>query len=192
MGGSRMKTIAIAAAGTGGHVFPALALAEALIAAGYQVIWLGSEHGLDARLIPSTSIPFLPLPMKGVRRRSLLGWIKMPLLLGSSVWKAWRILKKNQAKGVIVFGGYVSVPAGIAAFLSRLPLWIHEQNAIAGLSNRILSPIAQKIYCGFEGAFVGQKVAVVGNPIRSNLLNLPDKSECPASPLHLLVMGGSG
>lgn len=186
--------ILMLAGGTGGHVYPALAVADELRARGYRVEWVGTRRGLEARVVPAAGITLHTLPVRGVRGKNplhrLLGlW----LLLWSSLLALALVLRRRPAC-VIGMGGYVAGPAGLASWLLRRPLLIHEQNAVAGTTNRLLAPLARRILCGFPAAFNGRAVEVVGNPVRRELLDTALQQLWDyhgQRPLRLLVLGGS-
>ena len=192
-------TVMIMAGGTGGHVFPALAVADVLRKKGANVEWLGTPRGIENTLVPAANLDLHHIGIEGVRGRGLTGLLKAPFLIVSAVVQAISILRKVKPHVVIGFGGFASGPGGIAAKILRKPLVIHEQNAIAGTTNRLLSKFATKILAAFDGAFANaqNEVEVVGNPVRALIANLPAPSERYQNrdenkePLHLLVLGGS-
>ncbi|RYY74125.1 MAG: undecaprenyldiphospho-muramoylpentapeptide beta-N-acetylglucosaminyltransferase [Gammaproteobacteria bacterium] len=192
-------TVMIMAGGTGGHVFPALAVADALRKKGANVEWLGTPRGIENTLVPAASINLHHIGVEGVRGRGALGLLKSPFLIVSAIAQAIAIFKKVKPQVVIGFGGFASGPGGVAAKMLNKPLVIHEQNAIAGTTNRLLSKIATKILSAFSGAFASAQteVTVVGNPVRALIANLPTPLERyqvrdeKEEPLHLLVLGGS-
>ncbi|MFT4520958.1 MAG: UDP-N-acetylglucosamine--N-acetylmuramyl-(pentapeptide) pyrophosphoryl-undecaprenol N-acetylglucosamine transferase [Halioglobus sp.] len=187
--------ILMMAGGTGGHVYPALAVASELIARGYRVEWVGTNRGLEYSVVPAAGINLHCLPVRGMRGKGLLQKVTavFALLLAalSSVWLVFRLAPSC----VVGMGGYVAGPAGAAAWLLRKPLLIHEQNAVAGTTNRMLAPLATKIVGGFPGAFAsGVEYTVLGNPVRSDLIKARDNSKYSYSgdrALRLLVLGGS-
>ena len=192
---SSMRVL-IAAGGTGGHVFPALAVAERLRAQGVSLAWVGTAAGLEAERVPAAGIDFYRLGTRGIRgkgpiRRLLALFMVLRALLGSL-----RLLHQLKPHLVLGMGGYVSGPAGVAAWLCRVPLVIHEQNAIPGLTNRLLAPLASVVLEAFPGSFAKSRQAIhTGNPLRAEFLNIfgPSDSEPPGSdqPLRLLILGGS-
>ncbi|MFV8818257.1 undecaprenyldiphospho-muramoylpentapeptide beta-N-acetylglucosaminyltransferase [Haliea sp. E17] len=195
MSGSSAKRILIMAGGTGGHVFPALAVASELRQRGYAVDWVGTRRGLEQRVVPAAGIPLHHLVVRGVRGKGLLDRVLGLCMLGfSSLQALWLVLRLRPA-AVVGMGGYVAGPAGLAAWLCRRPLVIHEQNAVAGTTNRLLAPLARRILAGFAGAFSdGREVTVVGNPVRSDLLAAAREAGYDyrgQRPLRLLVLGGS-
>lgn len=185
----------IMAGGTGGHVFPGLAVAETLQAQGYTVHWLGTARGLEARLVPKAGIRLHCLDMQGLRGKGLVRYFTMPFVLVKAVWQALRFYRANRPICVIGMGGYAAAPGGVAAFLSRTPLVLHEQNAVAGLTNRALAPLAKKILSAYPNQLTHKSNSqVVGNPLRGAIVSLPSPRERFSDrkgPLRLLVLGGS-
>ncbi len=190
-----MSTVLIMAGGTGGHVFPALALARLLRAASHEVVWLGTPKGLEARVVPAEGFPIEWLSMSGLRGKGAATMLFAPFKLLQSIWQALGVLRRRQPRLVIGFGGFVTGPGGVAAWLTRRPLVIHEQNAIAGYSNRVLARLARRVLSAFPGAFPpGVLAEVLGNPVRAEIL----AQESPVvrfgrreGTLRLLVVGGS-
>ena len=204
-----MKTphILMMAAGTGGHVFPALAVAEALAQRGAVIHWLGTATGMENDLVKPTGYVFHAIAMQGLRGKGLGRLLRMPLTLVSAAMATTKIIRSNQIDIVVGFGGYVTAPGGIAARMTGTPLIIHEQNAIAGMSNRYLAKIASKVLQAFENTFtnaqlntdgdskINSKLVTVGNPVRNAITGVPKPSVRydinDDSPLRLLVVGGS-
>jgi UDP-N-acetylglucosamine--N-acetylmuramyl-(pentapeptide) pyrophosphoryl-undecaprenol N-acetylglucosamine transferase len=190
-----MSTVLIMAGGTGGHVFPALALARLLRAASHEVVWLGTHKGIEARVVPADNFPVEWLSMSGLRGKGALTILVAPFKLLQSVWQALGVMRRRRPALVVGFGGFVTGPGGVAAWLTRRPLLIHEQNAIAGYSNRVLAKLARRVLSAFPKAFPpGVKDEVVGNPVRAEIL----AQDAPAirfarreGALRLLVVGGS-
>ena len=182
----------IMAGGTGGHVFPALAVAGELQSRGWQVEWLGSEQGMENRLVPHAGITLHRLSVRGLRGGGIARKLTAPLMLLRSVWQALRIMRRVQPDVVLGFGGYASGPGGLAARLAGKPLLIHEQNAVAGMTNRYLSRLAQVSLQAFPGALKGAQV--VGNPVRTEILVITAPTMRyieHKGPLRILVLGGS-
>lgn len=185
----------IMAGGTGGHVFPALAVAAALQQHDVDIAWIGTEKGIEAKLVPDAGHPLSFIDVQGLRGNGLLGWLLAPFKLIKAVVEALFIIKRVQPNVVLGFGGFASGPGGVAAWLSRKPLVIHEQNAIPGLSNRLLSKIAKRVLTGFDNSFVNSSNAMwVGNPVRASIEALASPEQRfndRAGALRLLVLGGS-
>ncbi len=186
------KSVLIMAGGTGGHVFPGLAVAEALQQQGIEVNWLGTRQGLESQLVAARGIRLLLLPVQGWRGKRILFKLVTLLLLAVAIAKAIYILLRLKPNVVLGMGGYVSGPGGIAAWLLRRPLVIHEQNAVVGTTNRILSHFADRVLESFPASFTNRVAILTGNPIRQPItdLNLQMKHLQHAN-LHLLVLGGS-
>ncbi len=189
------KKVLIMAGGTGGHIFPALAVAQALIARGVDVAWLGRAEGMEADIVTKAGLPLFTIQVGGLRGHGWQRLVLAPWQLLCAVKQAWQHMQHWQPDLVFGFGGYVSGPGGVAAFLRRIPLFIQEQNAIPGYTNRILAKMAKKVFVAFPGAFKDSaKVEISGNPLRRSLLQLLDpKTRLGArqGPVHILVMGGS-
>ncbi|CAM3792807.1 undecaprenyldiphospho-muramoylpentapeptide beta-N-acetylglucosaminyltransferase [Rheinheimera salexigens] len=183
--------ILIMAGGTGGHIFPAKAVAMALLAQGWQVHWLGSQDRMEAQLVPKFGLPFHSIQISGLRGKSPLSLLKAPWMLIKSVWQARRIINTVQPNLVLGFGGYASGPGGLAAWLSQVPLIIHEQNAVAGSTNKLLAKFARNVLVAFPSAFAAlPKQQLVGNPVRAELINVGQQHNTSKT-LNVLVIGGS-
>lgn len=188
------RPILIMAGGTGGHVYPALAVADYLRHRGVPLYWLGTRHGLEARVVPERRYTLLTIEVRGLRGKGIKGWLLAPLRIAIALVQSLRHLLRCRPAAVLGMGGFVSGPGGIAAWLLRIPLVIHEQNAIAGLTNRLLAPLARIVLQGFPQAFHGRAARTTGNPVRAEIANLPPPAERMAGragPLRLLVLGGS-
>lgn len=196
-----MKTphILMMAAGTGGHVFPALAVSEVLTQRGAVIHWLGTPNGMENRLVEPTDYLFHAINMQGLRGKGLGRLLKLPVSLLSATMAATKIIRSNKIDMVVGFGGYVSAPGGIAARMTKTPLIIHEQNAIAGMSNRYLAKMATKVLQAFEHTFADSqldaKLETVGNPVRNAISGVAEPAVrydvTDSSPLKLLIVGGS-
>ncbi len=187
-----MGSVCIMAGGTGGHIFPGLALASALQAHQVKVIWLGSKQGMEQTLVPKAGIPLHGISVSGLRSKGLLGWFKAPWMLAKAMVQAWHILRAHRPDCVVGLGGFASGPGGLAARLLGIPLIIHEQNSVAGLTNRCLARVAQVVLGGFPCAL--PRLRVIGNPVRTQLTDLPMPALRYAKregALRLLVLGGS-
>lgn len=187
--------VMILAGGTGGHVFPALAVAEELRGRGVSVVWIGTARGLEARVVPAAGIELICLKVTGLRGRSVGGWLRAPWVLMAAVAQAIGAMRRYRPRAVLGMGGYAAGPGAVAAWLLRRPLLIHEQNAIPGFTNRILARFAGRVMTGFTGAFDHRRNAVfTGNPVRRTLATLaPPESRMGdrRGRLRLLVIGGS-
>jgi UDP-N-acetylglucosamine--N-acetylmuramyl-(pentapeptide) pyrophosphoryl-undecaprenol N-acetylglucosamine transferase len=189
------RPILIMAGGTGGHVFPALALARLLRERSQEVVWLGTERGLESRLVPAEGIALERLSVTGLRGKGLLPWLAAPLRLTVALVQALKIMRRHQPLVVVGLGGFVTGPGGVAAWLTRRPLIIHEQNAVAGFTNRCLAYLARVVLEAFPDSF-GREVhaRVIGNPVRRDISALSPPRERFAGrsgPMRLLVFGGS-
>jgi len=190
----KRPTVLIMAGGTGGHVFPGLAVADALAARGARVHWLGTRQGLEARLVPAAGIPLHTLSVRGLRGKSRLdqlrGGLQLLLALGQALRLVWRL----RPDCVLGMGGYAAGPGGVASWLLGRPLVIHEQNAVPGTTNRWLARLARRVLLGFPMAWPASGGHWVGNPVRLAITTLapPEQRRQPRQgPLRLLVLGGS-
>jgi UDP-N-acetylglucosamine--N-acetylmuramyl-(pentapeptide) pyrophosphoryl-undecaprenol N-acetylglucosamine transferase len=189
----------IMAGGTGGHVFPALALARRLQRASCDVIWLGTQRGIEARLVPAAGIPIEWVDVSGVRGKRVATLLAAPFHILRAIWQSLRAIRRHRPVVVVGLGGFVSGPGGVAAWLSRRPLVIHEQNAVAGLTNRLLASLAARVLEAFPGSFRGRAAAVdtVGNPVREDFFRQQDPQQrrigagITNKALRVLVIGGS-
>jgi len=189
------STLLVMAGGTGGHIFPGLAVADKLKSEGWNIHWLGTADRMESEIIPKHGYDISFINISGLRHKSLLTWLKLPFKLMNSLLQAFSVINKVKPDVVLGMGGYASAPGGLAAWLMRKPLIIHEQNAAAGLTNRLLSRIASKVCCAFPGAFKNNKpTVVVGNPLRASIGQkaVQSSSEYSAKESHnILVVGGS-
>lgn len=184
--------VLIMAGGTGGHVMPALAVAQELQSRGHTVRWLGTDKGLEARVVPAAGIELFTLQVAGLRGRGVMRYLSAPLGLLGALRQAIGLLRRLRPDVVLGLGGYAAGPGGLAAVLLRRPLVIHEQNARPGLTNRLLARLARRVLCGFPGTrLAGRPAEFTGNPVRAELLNLPAPRERLAVTPRLLVLGGS-
>ena len=186
--------VLILAGGTGGHIFPGIAVAQALQARGVPVAWLGSRHGLENRLVPAAGIPLHTIVVSGLRGKGAVGWLLAPLRLLRAVWSALRLVRAQAPRSVVAFGGFAAGPGGVAAWLLRVPLLVHEQNRVPGVTNRVLAHFARRVLAGFPDAFGEERGEWVGNPVRREIaalampaLRFGERSDAP----RLLVLGGS-
>lgn len=188
------QVIVIMAGGTGGHVFPALATAQALQAKGYCIHWIGTQASFEANTVPQYNIPLHYISIKGVRGKGVLGLFLAPFRIMFAVGQCLALLRKLQPSIVIGMGGFVSGPGGAAAKLLGVPVLVQEQNAVAGTTNRLLSKVAKHIFTAFDHVLeTPEKTSVVGNPLRESILQLPHYTQRPltSGALKLLVIGGS-
>ncbi|MCB6183496.1 undecaprenyldiphospho-muramoylpentapeptide beta-N-acetylglucosaminyltransferase [Leeia sp. TBRC 13508] len=189
------KTALIMAAGTGGHIFPALAVADALSSKGWKIVWLGTIGGMENRLVANKGYPIVQLEMKGVRGNGIVRKLMAPAMLAKSVLQARKAIQVHRPSLVVGFGGYVCGPGAVAAKLSGIPLVIHEQNAIAGMTNRLAAKMAKLILQAFPKAFeAASNVRTVGNPVRDAICQIQSPAlryENRQGALNLLVVGGS-
>jgi len=191
----RDKTFLIMAGGTGGHVFPALATAQKLLEQNDKVIWLGSAGGMEESLVKNAGIPFYGISVKGFRGKGLLKQLVAPIKVGYAVIQSLKIIFTVKPDAVLGMGGFASGPGGVAARVLGKPLLIHEQNAVAGLTNRLLSKVATIVMTAFPGAFdESVNVKLTGNPLRNEICDLhyqPVKDVVNDRNMRLLVLGGS-
>jgi len=183
--------VLIMAGGTGGHIFPGIAVAKELMARAVPVLWLGSEGGLETKLVPQAGIELKTIAISGVRGKGIASLLAAPLKIFRAVLAAWKLIGAMRPRSVLSMGGYVAGPGGIAAWLRGVPLVVHEQNSIAGTTNRILAKFAKRRLCGFEGAL--PRSEWIGNPVRAEIAALPPPAERFAGRMssNLLVLGGS-
>ncbi|HTX24707.1 MAG TPA: undecaprenyldiphospho-muramoylpentapeptide beta-N-acetylglucosaminyltransferase [Steroidobacteraceae bacterium] len=192
---SAKRPALIMAGGTGGHVFPALALARLLRQRSIEVVWLGTRRGLEARIVPAEPIPIEWLSVGGLRGKGVLTLLAAPWRLARAMVQALRVMWRRRPFVVVGLGGFVTGPGGVAAWLTRRPLIIHEQNAIAGFTNRCLAHLAGEVFEAFPGSF-GASVAtrVIGNPVRWEIAHARPPAARFAergAPIRVLVIGGS-
>ena len=190
------KNILIMAGGTGGHIYPALAVADSLKQKGFNLYWLGSEKGMENKVVPEHGYPLLKINVSGVRGNGLLRLLFTPFMLIIALYQSLMIMIKVRPVVVLGMGGFASGPGGIAAWLMRIPLLIHEQNAIAGMTNNLLAPFAVSILAAFPNAFKSsEKIIITGNPVRENITTISTPKDRFAkrdvNELKVLVLGGS-
>lgn len=184
--------ILIMAGGTGGHVFPALAVAQELRRRGAEVSWLGTRAGIEAELVPQAGIAIDYISVAGLRGKGALSWLLAPVRLVRALWQALGVVRRRAPAAVLGLGGFASGPGGLATWLTARPLLIHEQNAVAGLTNRLLSRMARVVMQAFPATF-GAAVTT-GNPVRDAIAQMPEPAQRYAGrndALRLLVIGGS-
>ena len=189
------RPVMIMAGGTGGHVFPALAVARELRGRGSDVVWIGTRQGLEARVVPEAGFPMEWIRVGGLRGKGWKRWLQAPFKLTLAVIQALRVLTRHRPATVLGMGGFVTGPGGIAARILGIPLVIHEQNAIPGMTNQWLSRIAARVLEGFPGSFPAVRGALcTGNPVRAEIEDLAEPQRRWAErtgPVRLLVVGGS-
>jgi UDP-N-acetylglucosamine--N-acetylmuramyl-(pentapeptide) pyrophosphoryl-undecaprenol N-acetylglucosamine transferase len=191
---SKVLTLLVMAGGTGGHIFPGLAVADKLKSEGWHIHWLGTADRMEADIVPKHGYNISFINISGLRHKNLMAWLKLPFKLVNSLLQALRVINSIKPDVVLGMGGYASAPGGLAAWLMRKPLIVHEQNAAAGLTNRLLARIATKVCCAFPNAFKDNvTVEVVGNPLRASIGEKVEKiSKDDAKISHnILVVGGS-
>lgn len=187
------KTLMVMAGGTGGHVYPAIAVADHLKALGWHIVWLCTQGGMENRLIENKGYDKAMITMQGVRGKGLLGWVLLPVKLVKAFSQSIKALKQHQPNVVLGMGGFAAFPGGLMAKMLGKPLVIHEQNSVAGLTNKVLAKFATRVLAAFPAAF-GDKAILVGNPVREEITALAAPEERflnRIGPLRLLVVGGS-
>ncbi|CRK85460.1 UDP-N-acetylglucosamine--N-acetylmuramyl-(pentapeptide)pyrophosphoryl-undecaprenolN-acetylglucosaminetransferase [Candidatus Providencia siddallii] len=189
---NQVKKMFLIAGGTGGHIFPGIAIAHYLQAQGWEIKWLGTADRMEAILVPKHGIDIEFIQISGVREKGVSVMIKAPWNVYKAVRQAKKIIQRYQPNVVLGMGGYVSGPGGIAAWQCGIPIVLHEQNGVAGLTNKFLSQIAKCVLQAFPGAF--PNATVVGNPIRKDILSIPSPEERILKrngAIRVLVLGGS-
>lgn len=197
----------IMAAGTGGHIYPGIALAQALRARGAAIEWLGTPTGMEQRLVPAAGFNLRAINMRGVRAKGMLAWLKLPFMLTRAMWQSWRIVADVKPTVVVSMGGYVAFPAGVVTWLKRIPLVVFEPGAHAGLSNRALGLFATRNIVGFPDTYaqvpknpiakrlpLPKNIQWLGTPVREEIAELPQpatRMQGRTGALRLLVVGGS-
>lgn len=184
--------VMIAAAGTGGHVFPGLAVAEQLQQRQVSVCWLGTDTGKEVTWVMQAGISIHTIAMQGVRGRGWRSWLRLPWRLAKAIWQAWQIMRRERPDVLLVMGGYVCVPAAIAARLCAIAVCVHEQNALVGLSNQLLAYISQQCLLGLplqRTPKAWRQARLIGNPLRQSMVRQPKWRA--DHPLRVLVIGGS-
>lgn len=187
------QTLMVMAGGTGGHVYPAMAVADALQMQGWKIVWLATEGGMENRLIANKPYDKAMMTMQGVRGKGLSGWLTLPVKLVRAFAQARQAIRQHRPDVVLGMGGFAAFPGGVMAKLAGVPLVIHEQNSIAGLTNKVLANIANRVLTGFPDA-LGNKGEMVGNPVRDVITTLPVPEVRFAGhhgALRILVVGGS-
>jgi UDP-N-acetylglucosamine--N-acetylmuramyl-(pentapeptide) pyrophosphoryl-undecaprenol N-acetylglucosamine transferase len=180
------------AGGTGGHIFPGIAVAEYLRLEGWRIHWLGNPSGMEYELTQKYGFKFEAIEFSGVRGKGLAVKLQAPFRLLKAIWQSYQIMRRIKPNIVLGMGGYVGLPGGIVSSLCRVPLILHEQNSIAGMANKVLSQLANRVLCAFPNAL--PRSEWVGNPIRNDLLSISSPESRYVNrtgPMRLLVVGGS-
>lgn len=190
------RPILIMAGGTGGHIYPALAVANCLRERDIPTLWLGTKTGLEAKIVPENGLKLLTINISGLRGKGIMRWIIAPLLIVTAVVQSIFVLSQHKPAAVLGMGGFASGPGGIAAWLMRIPLCVHEQNAVAGLTNRLLAPFASIVMEAFPNTFSASTNAnMTGNPVREEIISIAEPQQRfqnrTGDCLHILVVGGS-
>lgn len=188
--------VMVMAGGTGGHVFPALAVARELQARGAQIMWLGTRRGLESEVVPKAGLPITYVEVRGLRGNGLVGWLLAPFRIARALAAVIGVINGFKPSVVLGMGGFVTGPGGVAAWLLRIPLVIHEQNAIAGMTNKLLAPFATRVLEAFPATFHGGKVIHTGNPVRQDIIKTDAAMRNTVNlkggdVTNLLVVGGS-
>ncbi|MCC2675802.1 MAG: undecaprenyldiphospho-muramoylpentapeptide beta-N-acetylglucosaminyltransferase [Ramlibacter sp.] len=187
-----MKTALVMAGGTGGHIFPGLAVAEALRARGWTVHWLGAPGSMESQIVPKRGIPLETIDFGGVRGKGVKTLVLLPLKLLRAFWQSIRVVRRVKPQVVVGLGGYITFPGGMMSVLLGKPLVLHEQNSVAGMANKVLAGVADRVYSAFPD--VMKKGQWIGNPLRAEFLRQPPPEQRFAGrtgPLKVLVVGGS-
>ncbi len=187
-----MKSLMVMAGGTGGHIFPGIAVAEELRAQGWRIVWMGNPDGMEARIVPARGYETAWVRFGALRGKGLLRKLLLPVNLLSGFWQAWRELRRIKPDVVLGMGGYITFPGGMMAALLGRPLVLHEQNSVAGLANRVLARVADRVLSGFPEVL--ENAEWLGNPVRAEIaavLPPPERYNGRRGPLRVLVVGGS-
>jgi len=187
-----MKTLMVMAGGTGGHIFPGIAVAEELRARGWRIVWMGNPEGMEARIVPPRGYDTAWVRFGALRGKGLLRKLLLPVTLLSGFWQALREIRRVRPDVVLGMGGYITFPGGMMAALLGRPLVLHEQNSVAGLANRVLARVADRVLSGFPEVL--EQAEWMGNPVRAEIAAVLPPAERMAGrsgPLHVLVVGGS-
>lgn len=183
------KAILFMAGGTGGHVFPALAVAKEMAEKGYDIHWLGTSGGIEKDLVPAAGYPLHCIDIAGLRGKGKLGLLSAPFRILKAIWQAKKVIKMVKPVAALGMGGYATGPGGVAARLTAVPLLIHEQNAFAGMTNKLLHKISQTTMQAFPGAL--ENALVTGNPVRKDVQQIRNQISASEQRLKVLVVGGS-
>lgn len=188
-----VKTIMVMAGGTGGHVYPAMAVADNLLNLGWNIVWLCTEGGMESRLIENKGYKKAMITMQGVRGKGLMGWVLLPVKLAKAFTQSAVAIRQHKPNVVLGMGGFAAFPGGLMAKALGKPLVIHEQNSVAGLTNKVLAKVANRVLAAFPAAF-GSDASLVGNPVRADIVSVPlpeSRFAGRTGALRLLVVGGS-
>ena len=194
---SAPSTLLVMAGGTGGHIFPGIAVAEYLAKQHWHIHWLGTAERMEAEIIPKQGYDISFINIAGVRKNGLKSLLLMPFKVVNAVWQSIKVLKQVKPDVVLGMGGYASAPGGIAAWLLGIPLVLHEQNAVAGMTNKILAKFATKTLSAFPNAFKAKvKTQVIGNPVRTDIIAIADEAKGQRehrelATKNILIVGGS-
>lgn len=188
---ARKPLVVIMAGGTGGHVFPGIAVVRRLRENRIDVLWIGNTDSLECELVPKEHIDFIGVHVTALRGKGILSWLAAPWILSIAFWNILLQFVKRRPSLVLGMGGFVTGPGGVAAYILGIPLIIHEQNAIAGLTNKCLALLSRRILCGFPDVFKSKDALWVGNPVRSEMVTDSLATVLKHTRLHLLVIGGS-
>ena len=187
-----MKTALVMAGGTGGHIFPGLAVAEALRARGWTVHWLGAPGSMESQIVPKRGIPLETIDFGGVRGKGAMTLVLLPLKILRAFWQSIRVVRRVRPQVVVGLGGYITFPGGMMSVLLGKPLVLHEQNSVAGMANKVLAGVADRVFTAFPNVL--KNAQWVGNPLREAFVSQPDpvtRFVGRSGPLKLLVVGGS-
>lgn len=187
------RSVMIMAGGTGGHIYPALAVADYLKERGTDILWLGTKKGMESKIVPEHGYPLFYLEISGVRGKGLIKKLIAPFIIFKAVFQSLSIMKKQKPAAVLGMGGFASGPGGIAAYILGIPLCIHEQNSVAGLTNKLLKPFAHLVMQAFPNSFdASKKVITTGNPVRKEIIEIETKElEKNKAAINILIIGGS-
>jgi len=185
----KTQKLMIVAGGTGGHIFPGIAVAEYLLKQDWQVVWLGTSDRMEAEVVPKHGLDIRFIDVKGVRGNGLKRLVKAPFMVLKAILQARKVMKQEKPDVLLGMGGYVTGPAGLAAKTLGIPLIVHEQNAVAGMSNKLLAKFSNQVLGAFPGAFPETNYKIVGNPVRESVANI--KHEFVPESCRILVVGGS-
>lgn len=189
-----MKSVMILAGGTGGHVFPALAVAHELRERGVPIVWVGTEKGIESKIVPAAGFSLATMRVQGLRRKGLVQYLRAPFIILRAAYESLRIIMRYKPCALLGMGGFVAGPCALIGVMMRKPLIIHEQNAIIGLTNRILAPFSKVMFTGFPIKHKKRKLEYSGNPVRKTLLNISSPEQRFAQHherKRILVLGGS-